>query len=106
MAIDIVALHQSLIRELTEFTELLQRELEENREMTTARANNFYLLQLVLEEPELQLRDYDTILFKKYEVGKNADIQKQLRVSKLITSENRLRLARLMKETSSKTFNL
>jgi hypothetical protein len=106
MAIEIVVLHQALTRELSEFAELLQRELEEDSEMAKARENNYRLLQLVLERPELQPREYDKMLYDLYGIDRSLDVHHQLRLNNLYLSEGRQRLGRIMKEISTKAYNL
>lgn len=103
MSIDIAKLHQALAREIIEVADFLQRELEEDNEMTRARENNHRLLQLVLEQPEMHPRDYDYILFDKYGVDNSIDVHNQLRMSNLYSADRRQRLVRIMKEISTST---
>lgn len=106
MNMDLTVLHQGLLREVSEISEFLQRELEEDSEMTKARENNYHLLHLMLEEPTLSPRDYDNILFSKYGIDRSLEVHGQLRVSNLYSVEKRQRIGRIMKEISQSTYRL
>lgn len=106
MAVNLDFLQQLLDQEISEISDLLHRELEENSEKKQARENNYYLSKLIFEQPSLTPENYAKIMYEKHGMVRSSAVHNQLKTYNLYNEERRLRLVRIMKETSGRTYAL
>jgi hypothetical protein len=91
---------QLLSAELKSIESLLDSELQEESDRMAIREKNARLLEIMLENPELPLREVDARLSSEFGTASGAEVLVQLLESRLKDTEERVRLCRKMRSTA------